>query len=97
MGSVRKGRKIDSALRKKGFRRETSGDHVVYYFMDENGEDTDTKTKVSHGAMGDTIGANLISLMSRQLHLTKKQFFGIDRLHIGRRKLSRDFVNRLHR
>ena len=74
MGSVRKGREIDSALCKKGFRRQTGGDHICYFLVDDDGKDTDIKTKVSHGAMGSTIGANLISRMARQLHVTKKQF-----------------------
>ena len=72
MSSVRKGRNIDSALCKKGFQRETDGDHIRYVLSG-----TDVKTKVSHGAMGDTIGANLISRMARQLHLTKKQFLAL--------------------
>jgi hypothetical protein len=77
MSSVRKGRTIDSALCKKGFRRETGGDHICYFLLDEYGEDTDIKTKASHGAMGDTVSTNLISRMARQLHLTKKQFLDL--------------------
>ncbi len=69
MGRVRKGRDIDVALCKKGFRREIDGDHVCYLLTGSK-----VKTKTSHGAMGDTIGTNLISRMSRQLHLTKSQF-----------------------
>ena len=74
MSSVRKGRLIDAALCKKGFRRDIGGDHICYFFMNDDGEDTDIKTKVSHGVMSDTIGVNLISRMAKQLHLTKKQF-----------------------
>ena len=69
MGRVRKGRDIDAALCQKGFRREVDGDHVCYILVGSN-----IKTKVSHGAMGDTIGANLLSRMARQIHLTKAQF-----------------------
>jgi len=74
MGSVRSGREIDSALCKKWFRRETGGDHICYFFLDADGKDTDIKTKISHGVMSDTIGANLISRMARQLHLSKTEF-----------------------
>jgi len=74
MGRVRKGREIDSALCKKGFRREIGGDHICYFLTDDNGNDTDVRTKVSHGVMGDTIGVNLISRMSHQLRLTKALF-----------------------
>jgi len=72
MSSVRKGRVIDAALCKKGFQRETDGDHIRYVFLD-----SDVKTKISHGAMGDTIGANLISRMARQLHLSTSQFLAL--------------------
>jgi hypothetical protein len=85
MSSVRKGRNIDAALSKKGFQRETDGDHIRYVLTG-----TDVKTKISHGAMGDTIGANLISRMARQLHLTKKTISCLDRLSIGRSRLSSD-------
>ena len=70
MGNVRKGREIDSALCKKGFRKKTSGKHCLYFLSGSN----EIRTMMSHGKIGVTIGANLISQMSRQLHLTKKQF-----------------------
>ena len=72
MGNVRKGRDIDAGLCSSGFTREVDGDHVRYVLTG-----TSVKTKVSHGAMGDTIGANLISRMSRQLHLSKQQFLAL--------------------
>ena len=69
MGSIRKGRDIDSALRRKGFYCETDCDHLWYTFID-----SDVKTKTSHGMKGRDIGPELLGLMARQLHLTKKQF-----------------------
>jgi len=72
MGSVRKGRDIDAGLCGAGFVRTIDGDHVRYILTETN-----VKTKVSHGAMGDTIGANLISRMSRQLHLSEQQFLAL--------------------
>jgi len=77
MGNVRSGRNIDSALRKKGFLRDSDGDHVHYYLLHGSGTQTPIKTKMSHGMMGDTIGAKLISEMAHQLHLTKKQFLDL--------------------
>ena len=77
MGRVRSGREINSALCQKGFRRETGGDHICYFLTDDNGNDTDIRTKVSHGVMGETIGVNLISRMARQLRLTKAQFLDL--------------------
>ncbi len=74
MGRVRKGRDIDAALRKKGFRRDADRDHVYYFLTDSDGNDVGVKTKISHGMMGETLSADLISKMARQLHLTKAQF-----------------------
>ena len=72
MGSTRKGRDIDAALQKKGFRRNSTGDHIYYFFGD-----TRIKTKISHGMMGDTLGVKLIGDMARQLRLTKTQFLAL--------------------
>ena len=68
MGSSRTGREIDTALRKKGFRREIDGKHIRYFF------NARIFTHISHGAMGTAISSLLIALMSRQLCLTKTQF-----------------------
>ena len=72
MGSARS-RNIDAALRKKGFRREMDGKHVRYFLT--NGEQV--RTMMSHGDSGTSIGAPLISAMSRQLHLSKRQFLDL--------------------
>ena len=72
MSSTRKGRDIDAALRKKGFSREVSGDHIYYYFGS-----TRVKTKMSHGMMGSSLSVELIGDMARQLRLTKKQFLAL--------------------
>jgi len=77
MGSVRPGRSIDSALRKKGFLRESDGAHVHYYLLRSVGEKSMIKTKISHGMMGSMISAKLIGEMAHQLHLTKKQFLNL--------------------
>ena len=68
MSSVRTGREIDGALRKKGFQRELDGKHIRYFFNER------IFTHISHGMMGESIGAPLIAQMARQLHLSKKQF-----------------------
>ncbi len=73
MGSVRSGRVIDAALRKKGFRRELVGKHIHYFF---NGN-SQIVTHMSHGMMGSTLSAKLIADMSHQLHLTKSQFLDL--------------------
>ena len=70
MSNVRSKRDIDAALRKKGFQRSEDGDHIRYSLIGL----PRTRTMMSHGAMSDTIGAQLISRMARQLLLTKKHF-----------------------
>ena len=77
MGNVRSGRNVDSALQRKGFFRDSDGDHVHYYLLRSTGERTSVKTKISHGMQGSTICAKLIGLMARQLRLTKKQFLDL--------------------
>jgi len=77
MSSVRSGRNIDSALVKKGFLRFQDSDHVRYRFFGPDNANPVARTKMSHGVVGDTIGAKLISEMARQLHLTKKQFLDL--------------------
>jgi hypothetical protein len=76
MSSTRKGRDIDAALRKKGFRCDRSGKHIWYYFQND-GEDSEVKVMMSHGMDSVSIGVNLISRMARQLHLTKAQFLAL--------------------
>lgn len=73
MGSARKGRDIDAVLCNKGFRRETSGKHIQYCLAGASG----IRTIMSHGMMGSTLSADLISKMARQLHLTKDQFLAL--------------------
>ena len=72
MSNVRKGREIDTALCKKGFYCETDSDHLCYFLTGSN-----VRTKMSHGMRGRDIGPELLSLMARQLHLTKKQFLAL--------------------
>jgi hypothetical protein len=73
MRSVRLGREIDTALRKKGFLRELAGKHIHYYLIDHS----EIVTHMSHGMMGSTINVDLIGKMARQLRLTKTQFLDL--------------------
>ncbi|MDR0326960.1 MAG: hypothetical protein LBI05_01550 [Planctomycetaceae bacterium] len=77
MNSSRSGREIDSALTKKEFEKTKDGDHVRYYFYDQQTGAILSQTKMSHGVLGQTIGAPLISQMARQLRLTKTQFLAL--------------------
>ena len=79
MGSSnRKGRDIDIALRRKDFFRDKTGDHYFYFY-----KYTKIKTKMSHGMLGQSISADLISRMSRQLHLSKEQFLTLIDCHLS--------------
>ena len=77
MSNVRSARDIDKALRKKGFRREMDGKHIHYFFPGANGGKSGIFTSISHGMGSTTIGDTLLGLMTRQLHLTKKQFLDL--------------------
>jgi len=73
MGSNRTGRNIDSALCRKGFRRDISGRHIRYFFRDSK----EIRTMMSHGMFGQTIEPWIISQMALQLRLTKLQFLDL--------------------
>jgi len=77
MSNVRSAKDIDKALRKKGFRRETDGKHIHYFFSGPNGEKSGIFTLMSHGMGATAIGNPLLGLMARQLHLTKNQFLDL--------------------
>ncbi|MCC6579612.1 MAG: type II toxin-antitoxin system HicA family toxin [Phycisphaeraceae bacterium] len=61
---------VDAILCRKGFQRHT-GDHV-YYYLYVDGKKTAVRTKISHGEK--EIDDNLLSLMAKQIKLTKKLF-----------------------
>ena len=63
-------RKLGNVLTSKGF-KEKQGDHT-FYFLYAGDKKTSVHTKISHGRK--EYGANLLSQMSKDLHLTNKQF-----------------------
>lgn len=65
-------RDIRANLTKKGFTEDSSGDHIWLNYRLPDGRKTVIRTKVSHGKP--SIGDDLISKMSRQVHLSKKDF-----------------------
>jgi hypothetical protein len=74
MSKVYSGKVVEAALCKKGFLKESDGDHIRYFLPNEAGTDWIVRTKMSHGMKGSMIDAWLLSQMSRQLHLTKTKF-----------------------
>ena len=63
-------RDVASGLEKKGFRRREN-DHAFFHLWIGE-KKTAIYTKISHGERD--IGDNLLSLMARQVRLSKKQF-----------------------
>ena len=72
MGVVRSGRDVDTALCKKGFRREVDGNHVCYEYPG-----SDVQTKISHGMQGRDIGRELLGKMAKQTHLKFNHFLAL--------------------
>ena len=77
MNKIYSGRIVDAVLCKKGFLRESDGDHIRYFLPNATGTDWIVRTKISHDMKGSTIDAWLLSQMARQLRLTKKQFLDL--------------------
>ena len=77
MSPVRSAKEIDTALRKKGFWCKSDGKHVRYSLVSFDVVKMGVNTSMSHGTSGTTVGLPLISLMARQLRLTKSQFLDL--------------------
>ena len=67
-------RKIARSLLAKGFQLEQHHRDHDYYFFVVNDEVTPIYTKLSRGRKYKTLGDDLLTAMSRQLHLSKGQF-----------------------
>ena len=70
--SVLNKKKIEKSLKKKGFKL-ASGDHRYFVFCVD---DKSIRTKISHGSKKD-IDNYLISKMSQQTYLLKKEFIDL--------------------
>lgn len=68
----RERREIQKALCNKGF-IEQNNDHY-FYTLEYNGKKSAIFTKISKGSDYKTINQGLLSLMSKQLKLTKHEF-----------------------
>lgn len=77
-------RKVQNSLKSKGFRTNKKGDHIRFCYIYQ-GSRTKYKTKISHGHK--SIGDNLISLMARQLELSKDQFIGVVECPVSKENL----------
>ena len=70
--SAKKARDIKGALIKKGFVETEGGRDHTFYFLWYNRKKTPVHTKFSHGETD--ISPPLLSLMARQLKITKGEF-----------------------
>ena len=70
MSSLKK-RSIINSMTKKGFKENTSGDHIYLAFV-VDGKKTGIKTKVSHSHS--EIGDSLIGLMAKEIKISKRDF-----------------------
>jgi len=69
-----KDRKIREALKSKGFQEKNRKNHKMYIFV-YKGKRTGIKTIMSYGEI--EYSNNLISLMKKELKLSKGEFMGI--------------------
>ena len=63
-------RQLKKALLRKGFQLDET--HHTMFWLIVDGKKTSIKTRLSHGKK--EYGSSLLSLMSRQLRLSKRQF-----------------------
>ena len=68
-----KKRTVESALRRKGFRRKQSH-HTFFHYYTEDGKRTRVWTKTSHGRSGADIDKALLKSMAGQCKLPPDEF-----------------------
>jgi hypothetical protein len=72
MPSQKERSQLQSALLKKGFELRDGGSHEVYIFK-HHGLKQAVSTIVSRGSSHKTLSKQILSLISKELHLTAKQ------------------------
>lgn len=87
-----KKRTIDRNLTKKGFAKDVSHDHILYVYVNPRTNcETGIRTKMSHN--NDDIDDDLISAMSRQIHLSKSDFLKFVQCHIDRTRYNEMMID----
>jgi predicted RNA binding protein YcfA (HicA-like mRNA interferase family) len=66
-------RKVEKALKKKGFKMEDDRDHR-FYFLDKPVPKKSIFTKISTGTDYKTLGNGLVGKIARQIKLSKDDF-----------------------
>lgn len=77
-----KARVVESALLRKGFRRQNAR-HRRLFYHDLRGDQTAVFTILSHGSDRD-IGDDLVARMARQCHLSRREFDDLIRCPMSR-------------
>ena len=67
-------RKVRSALKKKGFEEDKSGDHIVYEYVTLDGKGSRISTHMSHGSRPKDLDSYLVGKMAGQCKLTTGEF-----------------------
>ena len=82
---------VSSALERKGFIRDESRNHIFFIFY-HNGKKTSIYTKTSHN--NQEINDSLLSLMAKQVRLSKNDFCKMVDCHISKEEYTEKLLSR---
>jgi len=71
---IRDKMKVESALKKKGFRESPGNKHKFLRYITLSGKETQIKTHTSHSVKGKDLNSSLLMLMAKQCQLDKDDF-----------------------
>ena len=71
--TTRDRRKVESALTRKGFKKDDSHHHRFFHYT-ANGQATGVRTHTSHSPRHKTLGDDLLNEMARQCRISKADF-----------------------
>ena len=74
--TTRDKRKVESALRRKGFKADETHHHR-FVFHASDGRPTSIRTQTSHSRRYKTLGDDLLGEMARQCRISKADFLGL--------------------
>lgn len=88
----RKTTELESALKKKGFRK-SNNHHEMYLFYYKN-KKTSVRTRLSHGAK--EYGDNLLAQMAKQVKLDRSQFDNLINCPLTEKGYAQHLISRGH-
>lgn len=74
-------KKVETALCRKGFTVEKNRTHKIFQYYDQLGRPTRVRTLTSHN--NQEVGDSLIGMMSKQLHINRKQLIDLVNCPLG--------------